>query len=146
MGRSAKYQTEEEAKQAQKEQIKKSNQKYQAERKEFRRLAYTEQLELVKLLNKHVIHDKEFLAGTLMIVQEYVDDEIAEPEGEELVDEKGETTKNVEEVLDKPEKSHVEEVKEEEKKEEKKEKPKRKYVRKNPPKKKETNQILEEVE
>jgi hypothetical protein len=158
MGRVKKFDSTEEAKLAQKEQIKKSNQKYQAERREFRKAAYNEQLELVKLLNKHVIRDKEFLEGTLMIVQEYIDDDIGgagEEEKEELVNEKGEVKKELEVILEDKKESGVEEVdadkKEEEKekeapKEEKKsEKTKRKYVRK-PKKEKEAEKVLTTVD
>jgi hypothetical protein len=69
MERVKKYENTEESKTAQKEQIKKSNQKYQAERREFRKNAFIQQQELVKLLNKNIIPDKEFLTRTLETVQ-----------------------------------------------------------------------------
>jgi hypothetical protein len=156
MGRVKKYDNADEAKQAQKEQIRKSNQKYQAERREFRKQAYNEQLELVRLLNKHVIHDKEFLNGTLMIVQEYIDDNIGGA-GEDvggLVNEKGEAKKDLDVILEEKKESGAEEIIEKEKSESKNEsesekekgdstnekiKPKRKYVRKTKPKNEKEN-------
>jgi hypothetical protein len=156
MGRGKKYDNVDEAKQAQKEQIRKSNQKYQAERREFRKAAYNEQLELVKLLNKHVIRDKEFLDGTLTIVQEYIEDNVGgagEEVGEPLVNDKGETQKDLDVILEEKKESGAEEVvdadevdKKEKEKEEEKPKPKRKYVRKTPAKpKKEKEKIHKEL-
>jgi septum formation inhibitor MinC len=158
MGRVKKYDNADEAKQAQKEQIRKSNQKYQAERREFKKAAYNEQLELVKLLNKHVIRDKEFLAGTLQIVQEYVEDNIegaGETLDDTLVNDKGETQKDLDVILEDKKESGVEEVidadeekekeKEKEKEREKELKPKRKYVRKTPAKPKKEKEVEKEL-
>jgi hypothetical protein len=65
MGRVKKYDDPEAAKVAQKEQIRKSNQKYQAKRKKFRADASKDQLTLVKLLNDFVIKDTEWITATL---------------------------------------------------------------------------------
>jgi hypothetical protein len=105
MGRVKKYENNEEAKIAQKEQIRKSNQKYQAERKEFRSKVFPEQLELVKLLNKNVIKDEKYLQSTLSTIRQYI--------------------KEGKENEQKEEPKEKEKVEEEKKKEEK---PKRKYT------------------
>jgi hypothetical protein len=116
MGRVKKYDNPEEAKQAQKDQIKKSNQKYQEERKLFRQHAHNEQLELVKLLNKHKVEDKDFLADTLEAVKEYIGDDVDVKKEEEdttadtVQDEGVEKLENGELVLKDKVPSHVEEI------------------------------------
>jgi hypothetical protein len=111
MGRVKKYENDEEAKQIQKEQIRKSNQKYQAERKAFRKEAFNEQLLLVKLLNKYVIKDKEFLSTTLEKVKVMIAP--PEPEEKKKEEEKKPEEKNPEEKKEKNEKKKIEiEIKE----------------------------------
>jgi hypothetical protein len=63
------------AKSAQKAQIRKSNQKYQEERKKFRQAVSSEQSELIKILNKTIIRDKYWLSGTLKIIRKIVRDQ-----------------------------------------------------------------------
>jgi hypothetical protein len=74
MGRVKKYESDAEARKAQKEQIQKSNKKYQEERKKFKNEACKEQIELAKILNKYVVYDFEFIRGTLKWVKQFVDD------------------------------------------------------------------------
>jgi hypothetical protein len=109
MGRVRKYDNPEEAKSVQKEQIKNSNKKYQDQRRDFKNKAHPEQLQLVKTLNKHVIEDREFLVGTLMIVTEFTEsttktEEEKEKEGQKEEDEETETLpltlSKVEEITD----------------------------------------------
>ena len=83
MGRVKKNEDTEEAKKAQKEQIKKSNQKYQAKRRKFRTEASPDQLTLIKLLNENVISDKDWVTEKLKEVQERLP---KEPEPKEKVD------------------------------------------------------------
>jgi hypothetical protein len=83
MGRARKYSDDEEAMKAKKEQIKKSNQKYQQQRKDFREKAFNEQPLLVKLLNKHVVTDKEWLTELLRVVMEMTQPEPKEKDPKE---------------------------------------------------------------
>jgi hypothetical protein len=69
MGRNKVYATEAEATEAQKQQIKEANQRYRKERKEYREKVLNEQLQIVKLLGKTVIEDKEFLTDMLKMVE-----------------------------------------------------------------------------
>jgi hypothetical protein len=93
MGRTKVYENSEEAKTAQKEQIKKSNQKYQADRKAFRSKAFPEQLELVKLLNKNIINDEQYLQSTLTSVRQKIkESEISETGKENQINETGKET------------------------------------------------------
>jgi hypothetical protein len=68
MGRVKVY-TSEEAKTKQKEQIKKANQKYREQRKEFKNKVFNEQLRVVKILNKTIVDDKEFVNDLLSKVE-----------------------------------------------------------------------------
>jgi hypothetical protein len=69
MGRVKLYNTSEDAKVKQKEQIKKANEKYRAQRKEFRNKVFNEQLRIIKLLNKNVVDDQAFMSELLTKVE-----------------------------------------------------------------------------
>jgi hypothetical protein len=70
MGRTKKYETAEQANQAQKEQIRLANQKYGRGRKAHKDKVFNEQLLIIKLLNKNVVEDKEFLVEMLKQIEE----------------------------------------------------------------------------
>jgi hypothetical protein len=69
MGRVKLYNTSEDAEVKQKEQIKKANEKYRAQRKEFRNKVFNEQLRIIKLLNKNVVDDQAFVSDLLSKVE-----------------------------------------------------------------------------
>ena len=72
MGRVKKYENDEKAKEAQKLHIKLANQKYRNERKTFRENASNEQLAIIKVLNKTVIGDVDFLANILDAIEKKI--------------------------------------------------------------------------
>jgi hypothetical protein len=149
MGRGKKYENDEAAKTAQKEQIKNSNKKYQDQRKEFRNNVSVEQASLIKLLNKHIIKDTEFITGALQIVNELIEDEIitkvraetptevhaetpsdtpSEAKTESDTDSKNNVTDD--DIITEEEKKILESVKEKEEEPKAEPKPKKKYTRK----------------
>jgi hypothetical protein len=148
MGRENKYGNTEEAKKAQKEQIRIANQKYRNERKQFKESVFAEQVQITKLLNKNIIQDKEFLDGLLKVVEKKTEiqnyaNEInfdVEEEKENIVELQ---ESKVEELEDEPK---VEEVKEKEK-EKPVEKRRRLRIQKVKEKEKEkVEEVLEKVE
>jgi hypothetical protein len=61
MGRQPKYSTPEEAKEAQKKQMKAAEERYKLQRKEYRENVLFQQQQIISLLKKNIIKDKEFL-------------------------------------------------------------------------------------
>jgi hypothetical protein len=61
MGRHPKYSTPEEAKEAQKKQMKAAEERYKLQRKEYRENVLFQQQYIITLLKKNIIKDKEFL-------------------------------------------------------------------------------------
>jgi hypothetical protein len=123
MGRSKQYNTTEEAKKIQKEQIKVANQKCRDERKKFRESVSQAQKNIIKLLNKHIFEDKSFLDGVLRVLEARVG--VKKEEIEVVIEEKKEEGEEEEEADSIKEDIEVEIV-EEEKKPEPKTKPKSK--------------------
>jgi DNA polymerase sigma len=105
MGRVKIYEDDEKAKEAQREQIRKSNQKYQAERREFRKNALIQQQQLVKLLNKNIIRDKQFLTKTLETVMEIIKEDEGKPKEDKSED------KSEEKSVEKPKRKYVRKTK-----------------------------------